>query len=499
MTAISGRDRDDRRVDAGPRLRLAVSGRPVRSPGRGVATQLAGRRATTPGCGAGRLRDRLRSRGWDARRRTGSSKVRHPSASAAGDPLEPRERRAYAVRVATAEGWTDWSDPLVIEAGISGAGFEAKVIGIPTEIDGPVPLLRQEFTLGSAPARGRLRLSALGLVDAWINGAHATDALLTPGWTSYDARVLIDTVDVTSLLREGTNVIVLAVADGWYRGRMGFAARTEIYGDRVRSDRAGRDRRRRGRWSTDPSWRAGFGPIRSASIYDGTEIDQRLDDPAVHEPGFAREEWVPASVVDTDLSVFEPRTAPPVRVVTELPMTPRTHGGRVQLDAGQNVVGLGAARGPRKRGGRRDDPPRGSARAVRRRCTPPPFAPRRRPTSTRWPPTASTCSSPLSPSTASGTRMSSAQPWSRPPPSRSRAISPPAARSTHRTPPSISSTQRVLVAARQLRIGADRLPAARRASRLDGRRAGLRRHRQHPDGRRGVLGVVAARPRARPD
>ena len=257
---------------------------------------------------------------------------------AVGDPLEPRERRAYAVRVATAEGWTDWSDPLVVEAGISGAGFEAKVIGIPSEIDGPVPLLRQEFTLGSAPARGRLRLSALGLVDAWINGVHASDALLTPGWTSYDARVLIDTVDVTSLLREGTNVIVLAVADGWYRGRMGFAARTEIYGDR--SGAIAQVETEDGVVvATDPSWRAGFGPIRSASIYDGTEIDQRLDDPAVHEPGFAREEWVPASVVDTDLSVFEPRTAPPVRVVTELPMTPRTHGGRVQLDAGQNVSG----------------------------------------------------------------------------------------------------------------------------------------------------------------
>ena len=46
---------------------------------------------------------------------------------------------------------------------------------------------------------------------------------------------------------------------------------------------------------TDASWQAGFGPLRSASIYDGTVTDLRLDDPAVHEPGFAADGWRAAS------------------------------------------------------------------------------------------------------------------------------------------------------------------------------------------------------------
>ena len=252
--------------------------------------------------------------------------------------LASRERRAFAVRVATTTGWTAWSDPLVVEAGIDGPELAAAVIGADTPADGPVPLLRTEFTLDRTPASARLRLSALGLVDAWINGERAGDALLTPGWTSYQERILVDTVDVTSLLHEGANVIVLAVADGWYRGSFGFARRQAIYGERTGA-LAQLEADGEVVAKTDASWRAGFGALRSASIYDGTVTDLRLHDPAVHEPGFADEAWVAASVIDVDPARFEPRSAPPVRVVAELPMVGTAHDGRTRLDGGQNVSG----------------------------------------------------------------------------------------------------------------------------------------------------------------
>jgi alpha-L-rhamnosidase len=251
--------------------------------------------------------------------------------------LSPRGRRSYAVRIATPAGWTEWSAQLTVEAGIDGADLEAELIGIPSAIDGPVPLLRREFTLDSAPSAARLRLSALGLVDAWINGVRASDALLTPGWTSYQERILIDTVDVTDLLREGANVIVLAVGEGWYRGSFGFARRTAIYGDRIGAI-AQLEVDGQVALVTDGSWSGGFGAVRSASIYDGTVTDLRLDK-AVHEPGFRDGDWRAAEVIDADLSLFEPRIAAPVRVVAELPMRPYAHGDSTQLDAGQNISG----------------------------------------------------------------------------------------------------------------------------------------------------------------
>ncbi|GAA5087385.1 glycoside hydrolase family 78 protein [Microbacterium yannicii] len=252
--------------------------------------------------------------------------------------LAPRERRAFAVRVATATGWTPWSEPLVVEVGVEGPDLEASVIGADTPADGPIPLLRTEFTLDRAPGSARLRLSALGLVDAWINGTRASDALLTPGWTSYQERILIDTIDVTTLLREGANVIVLAVADGWYRGSFGFARRQAIYGDRTGA-LAQLEADGEIIAKTDASWQAGFGALRSASIYDGTVTDLRLHDPAMHEPGFTDAAWVAASVIDVDPARFEPRSAPPVRVVAELPMEAARHDGRTRLDSGQNVSG----------------------------------------------------------------------------------------------------------------------------------------------------------------
>lgn len=252
--------------------------------------------------------------------------------------LAPGERAAFAVRLATTNGWSDWSEPLVVEAGVDGPDLEASVIGADGPADGPVPLLRTEFALERVPSAARLRLSALGLVDAWINGVRATDAHLTPGWTSYQERILVDTLDVTGLLHEGVNVIVLAVADGWYRGSFGFARRQAIYGDRtgalaqLEADGAIVAK-------TDASWRAGFGALRSASIYDGTVTDLRRHDPRMHEPGYRGDGWVAASVVEIDPGRFEPRSAPPVRTVAELPMSVAGHDGRARLDGGQNISG----------------------------------------------------------------------------------------------------------------------------------------------------------------
>lgn len=252
--------------------------------------------------------------------------------------LDPGESRAFAVRIATKAGWTPWSDELVVEAGIRGADLAARVIGIPSEVEGPTALLRTVFHVEDLPRRARLRVSALGLVDAWINGERAGDARLTPGWTSYQERVLVDTIDVTSLLREGDNVIVLEVGDGWYRGRMGFARRTEIYGDRSGAI-AQIDTEDGVLVATDETWRGGFGAVRSASIYDGTVIDLGQTPVGMHEASFDDTSWTRASVIETDLARFEPRSAPPVRVVAELDMTRTDRQGAVQFDAGQNIAG----------------------------------------------------------------------------------------------------------------------------------------------------------------
>jgi alpha-L-rhamnosidase len=262
----------------------------------------------------------------------------------AGGALTARELREYAVRIATAAGWSEWSDPLRIEAGVPGAELDARVVGVPSELEGPVPTLRREFVLDALPERAVLRISALGVYEVRVNGVRATDGHLNPGWTAYRDRILVDTLDVTALLSVGRNAIAITVADGWYRGRMGFAGRSAIYGDRIGAlaqlevaTAAGTDADVV--LVTDESWRGGFGAIRAASIYDGSTVDLTRDagDPSV--VGFDDAGWQPASVVPVDAARFQPRAVAPVREVAAFAMERRVRGGAIALDAGQNVSG----------------------------------------------------------------------------------------------------------------------------------------------------------------
>ncbi|MGF3056422.1 family 78 glycoside hydrolase catalytic domain [Microbacterium sp. YY-01] len=266
--------------------------------------------------------------------------------------LAPDSTHTFAVRAASSDGWSPWSTPLTIET--APTTLSATFIGIPSEVEGPTAVLRTTWTMPRMPQHARLRLTALGLVDAWINGTPATDALLTPGWTSYQGRILVDTIDVTHLLQEGENVIVLEVADGWYRGRMGFAFRTGIYGDQSGA-LAQIDTEDGTVLATDSSWRGSFGEVQAASIYDGTTIDYRRRLVGLHTPEFDDSGWHPVHVIDpgqpdsTVSSLLEPRSAPPIRVVAELPMTQTRADttatdtanavARVQFDAAQNITG----------------------------------------------------------------------------------------------------------------------------------------------------------------
>ena len=85
------------------------------------------------------------------------------------------------------------------------------------------PSCARSSTLASPPAHEILRISALGLYRAFINGVRVGNDLLTPGWTSYDKRLSYQTYEVGPLLRQGQNVIDIWLADGWYRSQMMWA------------------------------------------------------------------------------------------------------------------------------------------------------------------------------------------------------------------------------------------------------------------------------------
>lgn len=208
------------------------------------------------------------------------------------------------------------------------------------------PLLRGQFRLDEGHgdvAAATLRVSALGVVEAWVNGHRASEDLLTPGWSSYEWRIRYAELDVTAFVGP-TTVIGLALGNGWYRGRMTWTGASALYGDELAGVAQLRIRFADGHEQvagTDASWTAGPSATTANDLYDGQDIDARARDDAWLAPGFSSPAWTGVHELDDDLSRFEPYVGPPVRRQEEL--SPRetwlSPSGKILVDFGQNIVG----------------------------------------------------------------------------------------------------------------------------------------------------------------
>ncbi|HEY7103244.1 MAG TPA: family 78 glycoside hydrolase catalytic domain [Mycobacteriales bacterium] len=270
---------------------------------------------------------------------------------APGGPLRSREVRHLRVRVATDAGWSDWSEPATVEAGLlAPADWQAVAVTLPGDPgarqQSPIPLLRTAFELPAAPRRARLHVTSLGVHEVSLNGVRVGDHLLDPGWTAYGQRLLVTSHDVTDLLTAGPNVLAGRLGDGWHRGRLGWDPQEDRcrYGRQVgllaqlEIELPDGSRVTVG---TDESWRAATGEVRTADLYDGCAVDLRHRRPGWDRPGFDDSGWAPVAVVPLDPAILQPRVAPPVRVVqTFRPERSVAPGGAIRLDAGQNVAGV---------------------------------------------------------------------------------------------------------------------------------------------------------------
>lgn len=135
----------------------------------------------------------------------------------------------------------------------------------------------RNFSIGKVADATTLRISALGLYRAFINGRRVGEDLLTPGWTCYDDRIAYQTYDVTELLRSGDNRIEIWLGDGWYRSQLLWASNPvfNCWGDRtaaiaeINADGAPFLR-------TDGAWKSGYTPVTRNGIYFGEDYDARI-------------------------------------------------------------------------------------------------------------------------------------------------------------------------------------------------------------------------------
>lgn len=156
----------------------------------------------------------------------------------------------------------------------------------PAESQKGIPLFRKAFTTKGAVKSAKIYVSGLGVFDFFINGqrvglqedGNTVYDELKPGWTDYRKEVNYLTYDVTSLMREGDNVVGGQVSNGWWGG----AIARGVYGSPelgiIADLRIEYEDGRVEHVVTDTDWTCSYGgPVIMGDIYNGETYDARRE------------------------------------------------------------------------------------------------------------------------------------------------------------------------------------------------------------------------------
>lgn len=269
--------------------------------------------------------------------------------------LRSRELCWWRVRVLTETGWTGWSEPARIEGSLyERTDWVARPVSPASNVGrverSPTFLLRREFDIETCRS-ARLYATSLGVHRLLVNGMPVSGDLLEPGWTDHRHRTLFASYDIFPLLQNGRNCIAAEVADGWWRGELGWLGGRGHYGDTtalVAQLEIMTATGERMVIATDETWRGGYGAAQMAELYDGVDVDRRAEPVGWERAGFDDSRWDEVVLLDLPPGL-EQRAMPPVRIVEryEVAAVERLDG-LLRADAGQNLVGFLSigARGP---------------------------------------------------------------------------------------------------------------------------------------------------------
>ena len=197
------------------------------------------------------------------------------------------------------------------------------------------PAFRKTFVCPENVVSAALRITAMGVYEASLNGSRVGDFILAPGWTVYQKRLQVQQYELR--IRPGQeNELTVLVGKGWYRGRLAgwlpgqnssaalpaalTAELTLRYPD-GHTDTI----------CTDASWQTAESAVRFSELYDGETYD------AAFEPSV----WTPAVICDGPTDTLIEQQGEPVREQERIAPARifKTPAGEIVVDFGQNLTG----------------------------------------------------------------------------------------------------------------------------------------------------------------
>lgn len=251
-----------------------------------------------------------------------------------GEPVPPKTKVLWKIRLRDENGVPgEWSEAS-FETGID--AWQARWITGNYRVNPakryPVDCFRKCFSTKDI-SKARLYITACGVYEAKLNGVRCGDFILAPGVTDYRKRVQYQTIDVTSLLKNGENQLTVQLADGWYRGSCGAWGLKNQYGFQTKllaqleithADGSVQN------ISSDDSWEwSNDGPIRFADNQDGEIIDARMTPSYMRKARLTRHRVMP--IASNNVPVTEHEHLSARKLITP--------SGKTVLDFGQNIAG----------------------------------------------------------------------------------------------------------------------------------------------------------------
>ncbi len=201
--------------------------------------------------------------------------------------------------------------------------------------DKPAPVMLREFTLDTMPQMAVFSVAVAGWCEVRVNGEKVGRDVLTPTTCQPDMRISRLELNVTALLKKGSNSLEVLLGNGWQNtftiDTWGFCdvpwkSCPKICGELKCDGNT--------QFVTDGSWRVYDSPIVFNSLRNGEWYDARMEGKRINERPAMVEKYAPWGRVSPDDSVpcregesFEPRN---------VGKSPR---GQELYDFGANIAG----------------------------------------------------------------------------------------------------------------------------------------------------------------
>ncbi len=266
-----------------------------------------------------------------------------------GEPLESRQRVAWQVTLWDENGAEETSEPAWFETGLLEArDWQATwIAGVDTDLAEHLAadVFRKTFSVEKPVQKARLYATALGTYEAHVNG-HRVSQVLAPGTTDYIRRLYYQTYDVTSCLCDGkdgentakntANEMTFAVADGWYKGKLGADQREYFFGTQTallaQLEITYTDGTRKVVGTDETFDWCNDGPVRFSDLKDGEVFDAR------NVPSFGQKA-IPAPEAARGIVPAASNAAPITEHEHFAAKLLKSPSGQTILDFGQNMAG----------------------------------------------------------------------------------------------------------------------------------------------------------------